>query len=57
MQTFDLSAGFRASGRNGDTHRFPSCGHTCIAVLALFLLAGAASAETWRDLLETEGVR
>ena len=57
MQTFDLSAGFRASGRNGGTHRFPSCGHTRIAVLALFLLAGAASAGTWRGRLETGGAR
>ena len=47
MQNFELSAGFRASGRNGNTYRFPSCCHTRIAVLALFLLAGAASAETW----------
>ena len=48
MQNFELSAGFRASGRNGNTYHFPSCCHTRIAVLALFLLAGAASAKTWR---------
>ena len=51
MPTFKGFVGFRTSGGNGPPRRFPSCGPTRIALLALSLLAGTASAETWHGLV------
>ena len=39
------------ASRSGNPHRFSSRGAVRIALLALFLLADAASAETWRGLV------
>lgn len=50
MLTFDGFAGFGTSGGNGKRRRFPSCSPARVALLALFLFSGAASAETWRGL-------
>ena len=51
MTTSERTARLRMSGGNGNPHRFSSRGAVRIVLLALFLLADAASAETWRGLV------